>query len=454
MLPRKGQPPTKRAIVLAPLLVFLIVSATARAWCSSGPVSRREWCSKAFIIGSGLPALIVGAPAKRSGAAEIDELPMNLRDFTKLAPLGSPARQQGQEEEEEVKETNLSLSEIAAILTRDLTVGATGKGGYIVSGDLTRGIFRDDCVFVDPTNRVKSLSQYQQALRILFDPETSLVELIDPLVVVNDEEGERTISGRFRSRGFLQLPWHPYVTAYESTIVYHIDDNGLVEEQIQSWTKSSSKALQETFTPSIFTPPIACTRRASSDEPKVVTRLFEYVNGRRKDEYSEEERREIDALIQEIVAMNLPQRDSNNQSLVGKWMLVYLQPGPDGAGIDRRIPFPEFPFNDNYQIFRDNGSVTNIGELFGPPLYVKVMGDFQKLLADDQTTRATTRSAAPQRYQALINGGKLCLKETCLDLPIQGEGLFDSVYLGDRLRIGQNLNGGGARVIQVRLRLY
>ena len=34
---------------------------------------------------------------------------------------------------------------------------------------------------------------------------------------------------------------------------------------------------------------------------------------------------------------------------------------------------------------------------------------------------------------------------------IQGEGLFDSLYLGERLRIGQNINGGGAQVVQIRL---
>ena len=39
----------------------------------------------------------------------------------------------------------------------------------------------------------------------------------------------------------------------------------------------------------------------------------------------------------------------------------------------------------------------------------------------------------------------------CLPLPIQGEGLFDGQYLGERLRVGQNLNGGGARIVQVRV---
>jgi hypothetical protein len=36
-------------------------------------------------------------------------------------------------------------------------------------------------------------------------------------------------------------------------------------------------------------------------------------------------------------------------------------------------------------------------------------------------------------------------------LPIEGVGVFESVFLGDRLRIGQNINGGGALAVQVRV---
>ena len=67
-----------------------------------------------------------------------------------------------------------------------------------------------------------------------------------------------------------------------------------------------------------------------------------------------------------------------------------------------------------------------------------------------------TSLATPKRFQANISKGKLCLGDNedadCFPLPIRGEGLFDGVYLGERLRIGQNLNGGGARVVQVKIR--
>lgn len=418
------------------LLLALLLSSEfyfpASSW-SGGVSSRRQWCT-GLIAASSSGLLVAGKVRCCNAAPEPNELPLTLRDFTKLAPLGKAKRSSAD------KTYDLSLNEIAQRLENDLVHGATGQGGYILTGDLSTDLFRDDCAFVDPTNRVTSLSQYQKALRILFDPELSTIRMVDPLVV--DEE-TRSIKGRYRSRGFLQLPWKPYVTAYESTIVYKIGDDGLVEEQSQSWSKSASKALKESFTPSLFTPAPASLLPASPTEPETVTRLFEYVNGRRMDEYSQEERFEIADLIENVVNSGYP--SDYRRDLPGKWRLVYLQPGPDGAGIDRRIPFlPDFSFNDNYQIFSPDDHVTNVGELFGPWMDVRVFGDVNAVSGGGDQ--------GPQRFQANIQGGKLCAGSSrCLPLPISGEGLFDSVYLGERLRIGQNLNGGGARVVQVRI---
>ena len=331
----------------------------------------------------------------------------------------------------------MSLTELAARLSNALVDGDAGKGGYFLSGDLPTDIFRDDCLFVDPTNQVGSLSQYQNALRILFDPTESTIEIVKPLQV--DEES-RIIAGTIRSRGVLQFPWRPRVKAYESNIVWKVDEEGLISEQLQTWSKSASEALRESFTPNIFAPAPKSTWMVSVDEAVEVNKLFNYLNGRRPTEYSQEERFEIAALINEIINMRYPWR---RDLLPGKWILAYLQPGPQGAGIDRRIPFPEFPFNDNYQIFTLD-KVVNICELFGPSLRVVVGGDL--------TEEDPFSLEVPKRFIANINQGKLCMLEnTCVPLPISGEGLFDGVYVGDRLRIGQNINGGGARVVQLRL---
>lgn len=405
------------ACYTALLATILVEQATlVTAWSQ---LSRRDW----FL--STHAALLASTS---SSTLAVDELPMRLRRFTKLAPLGRPQVSSN-------KTIGLSLEELAARLGHDLESGATGRKGYIVSGDLSADLFRDDCRFVDPTNTVNSLSQYQNALKILFDPQASTVELLGPL---STHASSRTIYGRFRSRGVLQLPWRPYVTAYESSIVYQIDRDGLVEQQMQSWTKSAAKALQESFTPSLFTPPPISIRPRPENEPKVITELFERVNGRRMDEYTDEERIDIDQLVRAVAERREPFAES---LFPGKWRLAYLQPGPNGAGVDRRIPFPEFGFNDNYQLF-GQGSVENVGQLFGPLVDVRVFGSVQPL---------DSSMASPKRFKADIQGGKLCTRQTCfIDLPITGQGLFDSIYVGERLRIGQNLNGGGSRVVQVR----
>jgi hypothetical protein len=416
------------------LFISLLILSAERVAGWTPPSTRRLWLTQT------LQGSFFVASSTASTAASSDELPSFLRDYTALAPLGRPTAFPD-------KNLGLSLEELAVRLTKDLTTGATGQGGYFLTGDLSTDIFRDDCVFSDPTNRVSSLNQYQNALRVLFDPSRSTVRLTTPLTV---NAKERTISCRLRSRGHLQLPWRPYVTSYETTIVYAVDENGLISNQDQEWSKSASRALQETFTPSLVEDPPLSKWKPLATEPLEVTQLFDYINGRRPNEYEQEERFEIASLIDSIVeksassvGFNLSTPSFDRDLLPGTWILSYLQPGPNGEGIDRRIPFPEFDFNDSFQVFTDT-SVVNIGQVLGPWVEVQVSGTIQE---DDPTT-----TSVPKRFRANIEGGKLCvLQDNCIGLPIQGEGLFDSLYLGHRLRIGQNINGGGARVVQIRL---
>ena len=107
------------------------------------------------------------------------------------------------------------------------------------------------------------------------------------------------------------------------------------------------------------------------------------------------------------------------------------------------------------------GTITNLGELWGPSIFVTVTGELldPSSSSDDDGDQRRSSATVPKqrRLQADIQGGSLCVaaateRRFCVDLPmIKGVGLFDSVYLGDRLRIGQNINGGGALVVQVRM---
>ena len=189
--------------------------------------------------------------------------------------------------------------------------------------------------------------------------------------------------------------------------------------------------------------------------------MFDLVNSRRPEGCNDDH--QISSLIDRIVTARY--YDSTTEDLNGKWKLVYLQPGPDGAGIDRRIPFfPELSFNNNYQIFsissssseeeNDKSTIINVGELLGPLLEVRVSGTLQEEEYVVVISSSSNQSSMPKHYHVTIDNGGLCIgtsTSSCLPLPLRGEGIFDSVYLGKRLRIGQNINGGGARVVQVKL---
>jgi hypothetical protein len=419
------------------LLLHLLVAAetvwTCVGWSLPTPSSRRDFVNNLFRSSSS-SALIISNIAPFASAASdsskaVDELPEFLRPYTELAPLGRPRITE--------KTKGLTLEQLARRLEHDLVLGTEERGGYFVTGDISTDIFDDFCVFTDPTNQVSSLSQYQRALKILFDPESSNVELLDPIQV---DPAARTLTAKIRSRGYLQLPWKPYISTYDSIISYSVDPDGLVTRQDQVWSKSATEALLETFTPSLNSPPPKCNLARPPDEPTEVTRLFALVNGRRPTDYTQDERFEIAHLIENICSNPW---DWNANELPGKWMLVYLQLGPTGAGIDRRIPFPEFDFNDNFQIFSTT-NITNIGQVLGRLADVRVSGSLRE--------HEALQTKSPKRYEVDIDRGSLCVMgDNCVPLPISGQGLFDGLYLGSRLRIGQNINGGGARVVQVRV---
>lgn len=250
---------------------------------------------------------------------------------------------------------------------------------------------------------------------------------------------------------------------------------------------SASRRALLVMLPAALLPPRASPAASTSNlpsptaasHPKAALRLLALCEGRRPSSWTraEIEQMRLDDLVDQLVQLKAPWPRA---ALTGKWKLVYLQPGPGGGGIDRRIPFPEFDFNDSFQEFDvEAGTVVNTGELLGPWLVVRVGGTLSE--EDSAVTNA------PKRFRAIINRGQLCARDgPCLPLPISGEGLFDGVYLDERIRIGvpssagvtvtaaihlealqgngfprtahlsfafsgQNLNGGGARVVQVRV---
>jgi len=91
--------------------------------------SRRNWIGKLVTAASATSTLYTTNPPSPAVAQqEVQELPINLRRYTALAPLGDANTSTGN------KLTGLSMDSIASRLSHDLVDGSTGKGGYFISG--------------------------------------------------------------------------------------------------------------------------------------------------------------------------------------------------------------------------------------------------------------------------------------------------------------------------------
>ena len=176
------------------------------------PVPRRR------ALGAALAGALGAAPARARAAP--------------LAPLGGVEAVGGP------KRTGLPVEEVAKVLEADLQ-----DRQYFVTGRLTPEIFADDCRFKDPTNDVVGLSRYLAALRVLFDPERSAVNL-DYINVTGDQE----ITASWRLGGYLKFPWRPYVQPFRGVAVYTLRD-GLIVRQEEEWEVTPLAALLESFTP-------------------------------------------------------------------------------------------------------------------------------------------------------------------------------------------------------------
>lgn len=212
-----------------------VLAAAAAARPGDGaapaPASDAAALSRRQVLSASGAAMLASAAAA-GGVAGSWAAPPAV-EALELAPLGKVERVGGE------KLTGLSAENVKDILARNLK-----DGQYFITGDLTPEIFDDGCVFKDPTNQTKGLSRYVKALGLLFDASYSAVQLQDIRVT-----GPATIEADWRLGGYLRFPWHPRVEAFEGHTVYHLNSQGLIQLQDQTWSISGGKALVESFTP-------------------------------------------------------------------------------------------------------------------------------------------------------------------------------------------------------------
>mmetsp|Transcript_18697 Transcript_18697/g.24679 ORF Transcript_18697/g.24679 Transcript_18697/m.24679 type:complete len:239 (-) Transcript_18697:376-1092(-) len=137
------------------------------------------------------------------------------------------------------KSIGLSVDTIREIIEQDFK-----EGKYFVTGKLTESIYKDDCLFIDPTTRVNSLEKYVKACEVLFDPENSQVDLLSLEIV-----DETHLFAEWRLGGYLKFPWNPYVPPFTGTTLYTLDNSGLISKHEETWSISALDAVKYTVQP-------------------------------------------------------------------------------------------------------------------------------------------------------------------------------------------------------------
>mmetsp|Transcript_5029 Transcript_5029/g.8756 ORF Transcript_5029/g.8756 Transcript_5029/m.8756 type:complete len:348 (+) Transcript_5029:3038-4081(+) len=142
-------------------------------------------------------------------------------------------------EDTSTKQTGMDINQLMEIIRDDFVTRR-----YYITGQLTRSIYTDNCLFdgPDPDVPVRGLRKYVDATSHLFDRRQSRVDLLSISVQENN-----TIHAEWRLEAVLLLPWKPRVKAYTGTTTYTFNSDMLIESHIETWSISVVDAFVSTL---------------------------------------------------------------------------------------------------------------------------------------------------------------------------------------------------------------
>lgn len=165
-----------------------------------------------------------------------------------------PARPMG------TKTCHLPLAVVMRGVERDIV-----ENQYYVSGRLSQQLYDDACYFdsPDPDMPVRSLGRFIDALRGLFDPHRSTIELARM-----EPHGASAFVAHWRLSGHLKLPWRPAIKPYAGCTLYEVSpDTGLIVSHTEAWSITALDAFVSTIVPSFGAPPALDVSRHVDVEP-------------------------------------------------------------------------------------------------------------------------------------------------------------------------------------------
>ncbi|KAK9795947.1 hypothetical protein WJX73_002502 [Symbiochloris irregularis] len=134
---------------------------------------------------------------------------------------------------------------------RDIVRKSFIQDQYFVSGRLPKEVYKDDALFIDPTQQTRGVELWSRAVPALFDWRKCQVDLID--IGVKDPHH---IDIRFRLDGkFTFLLLGLRLKPFTASCVFTTDDSGLIVEQKETWDVPASDLLISALIKSYGAPP-------------------------------------------------------------------------------------------------------------------------------------------------------------------------------------------------------
>lgn len=184
------------------------------------------------------PPLLARASAWASAAAVAAVLHAGVAPSRAAAPPGK---------------VSVSGPEVVRIVTEDFA-----KRRYLVTGDLTRGVYADDAHFADSNNDFgKGLESWVRGVKLLFNSGRCKLALTGP---VTFDEARRTITFEgWRQVDVFNLPGSPHTPVFTGRTVLTLDPvENIVVDHTETWDqtpadiKSGLKFFDERFDPPGF----------------------------------------------------------------------------------------------------------------------------------------------------------------------------------------------------------
>lgn len=140
------------------------------------------------------------------------------------------------------------LDTLQGPLTRETVVKAVKddyEKGYFVTGDVSTGIYEEDCEFADPAGSFKSLKRFKNNCSNF----GSLLEKSDVKLTKSEEFNEKFVA-YWRFSCVLKFPWRPILSSTGFTEYYFQPGSGKICRHVENWDVPKMALLGQVFKPS------------------------------------------------------------------------------------------------------------------------------------------------------------------------------------------------------------